>query len=257
MKVTLIPGHGAGSGPVHHQFLSSTLINDTIAVDAGCIGFYGSPQDQARVRHVILSHTHLDHMASLAIFVENAYEGKADCVTIHGSSVVLDCLQKDVFNDRIWPDFIALSRNNERPFLRLAPFEPGQTIVLEGVQFTSILLNHVVQTAGYLIRDGSSEIAFVSDTAETDEIWKQINARPNVQAVFLEATFPNRMRWLADVSKHLTPELFASEVGKLSRPTRVIAIHLKGRFQDEVTKELMALNLPTLEIGQFGVPYTF
>ena len=115
MKVTLLPSTiGGGS---EHQYLSSCLINDTFAIDAGCLGFWGSPQDQARVRHVVLSHTHMDHLASLPIFVENAYEGKAECVTVHGSRAVLDCCQEHLFNEKVWPDFIALSQG-DRPFLR-------------------------------------------------------------------------------------------------------------------------------------------
>ena len=62
---------------------------DTVAIDAGCLGFWGTPQEQARVRHVLLSHTHMDHLASLPIFVENAYEGKAECVTGYASRNVL------------------------------------------------------------------------------------------------------------------------------------------------------------------------
>ena len=64
-------------------------------VDAGSLGFYQSAQEQSRVRHVLITHTHIDHVASLPIFVENAYEGKADCVTVHGSAEVLDSLESN------------------------------------------------------------------------------------------------------------------------------------------------------------------
>ena len=82
MKIVLVPSTVMASGPTHYQFTTSAVINDTIAVDAGSLGFYLSPQEQARIRHVFLSHTHIDHVASLPIFVENAYEGKADCVRV-------------------------------------------------------------------------------------------------------------------------------------------------------------------------------
>jgi ribonuclease BN (tRNA processing enzyme) len=254
VKLTLIPSSVAGSGPEHHQYLSSCLINDTLALDAGCIGFYQAPHDQARVRHVLLSHTHMDHLASLPIFVENAYEGKTDCVTVHASATVLDCCQRDLFNDRIWPDFLALSRG-ERPFLKMSPFEAGQTIELDGLHVTAVELNHVVPTVGYVVRDGQGSIAFVSDTGPTDEVWRQVNQLPDLKAVFLEVTFPNEMAWLADLSKHLTPATFAAEVAKLRRPVRVIVVHVKARYQTQVLAELRALNLPNVEIGQFGTPY--
>src|SRR5450755_1810371 len=97
VKISLIPSSVLGS-PEHHQFLSSAIVNDAIAVDAGCLGFYRSAEEQSRIKHVLVSHTHMDHLASLPIFVENAYEGKSDCVTVHASADVLDCCQRDLFN---------------------------------------------------------------------------------------------------------------------------------------------------------------
>jgi ribonuclease BN (tRNA processing enzyme) len=255
VKITLIPSAVAGSG-VDPQYLSSSVINDTIALDAGCLGFYRSPTDQARVRHVLLSHSHLDHLASLPIFLENVYDAGSKGVTIHASSAVLESCQSDLFNERIWPDFIALSQAG-MPFLQLSPFEPGQTIHLEGLRITAVSLNHVVPTVGYLVADEHSTIAFISDTAQTEEIWQRVNAAANLKAVFLEATFPNSMAWLADVAKHLTPATLALEVQKLTRPTRIIVVHVKARYRAQVVAELQALNLPDLEIGRFGTAYTF
>jgi ribonuclease BN (tRNA processing enzyme) len=254
MKLILIPS-SVGSGP-DHQYLSSCLINDTIALDAGCVGFWGAPQEQARVRHVLLSHTHMDHLASLPIFVENAYEGKAECVTLHASRNVLECCQEHLFNQKIWPDFIALSQG-ERPFLRLSPFEAGETRELDGVRITAVALDHVVPTVGFLIADDHSAVAFISDTGPTDEIWRQVNAASDLKAVFLETTFPDEFGWLADLSKHLTPATLALEAAKLTRPTRLVVIHIKARYQDRVIAELRALGLAGLEIGQAGITYTF
>ena len=257
MKVTLVPSTVVGGGPEHYQYTSSAVLNDTIAIDAGCLGFAQSPQQQVKVRHVLLSHTHIDHVASLPIFVENVYEGKKDCVTLYGSSAVLDSCQRDLFNDRLWPDFFALSKNSDKPFLKASPFEAGQTMELEGLKITAVALDHVVPTSGFVVEDEHSAVAFVSDTGPTDEIWRVAGATPNLKAVFVEATFPNNLGWLADVSKHLTPALLAGELKKLARPARVIIVHIKARFQAQVIAELTSLNLPGLEIGQFAVPYTF
>jgi ribonuclease BN (tRNA processing enzyme) len=257
VKVTLVPSTVAGSGPGHFQYLSAAVLNDAVAVDAGSLGFYQSAQRQARIRHVLLTHTHIDHLASLPIFVENAYEGRTDPVTIHGSAEVLDSLQRDLFNNRIWPDFLALSRDSDRPFLRTARLDPGQAVELEGLRFTAVALDHVVPTVGYVVEDGHSSVAFVSDTGPTDEVWRVANARPNLKAVFVEACFPNEMTWLAEISKHLTPALLAGELRKLERPARAIIVHIKARYQAQVVAELEGLRDPRIEVGQFGVPYTF
>ncbi len=254
MKITLVPSSVLGS-PEHHQFLSSALVNDVLAVDAGCLGFYCSAQEQARIRHVLVSHTHTDHLASLPIFLENAYEGTTDCITVYGSADVLDCCRRDLFNNRIWPDFIALSQG-DRKFLNMMAFESGQALDLEGLKITAVELNHVVPTSGYIVSDGRVSVAFISDTGPTDEIWRRLNALADLKAIFLEATFPNNLAWLADVSKHLTPATFAMELKKLNRPVRTVVVHMKARYQPQVMAEIRALNLPQVEFGQFGIPYT-
>ena len=112
-------------------------------------------------------------------------------------------------------------------------------------------------TAGLTVLAKETAILIVSDTGPTELIWKRANAAHNLKAVFLEASFPNKMAWLADVSKHLTPALFAAEVGKLKKQVAVIAVHIKARNRDEVVKELGELEIPGMEIGRFGKAYTF
>jgi ribonuclease BN (tRNA processing enzyme) len=259
VKILLVPSSVLESDEDAHQYLTSCLINDTIAIDAGSLGFFKSPDDQARIKHILISHTHIDHIASLPIFVENAYEAKRDCVTIHGSETVLDCLQRDLFNDRVWPDFIRMSLNESReaPFLKLETLEAGKPIDLDGVRITPVPVDHLVPTMGFIIEEGDVSVVVSSDTGPTEELWQRANRVPNLKAVFLEVCFPNNMEWLAKSSKHLTPLSFAGEVGKLHRPAKVIAVHIKARFHDQVVKELEALCLSNLEIGHFGVPYHF
>ncbi len=256
MKVLLVPS----SAPTHLQadvqHTSSYLINDSIVIDAGSIGFFGSPQDQARIKHVLITHAHLDHIASLPMLLENAYDHTGDCLTLHGSQAVIECLQRDIFNDRVWPDFIKLSQT-QSPFLKINVLQERQTLMLEGLRITSIPVNHLVPTTGFLIEDAASAIVIASDTGPTQEIWDKARGVAQLKAVFLEAAFPNRMEALAHAARHLTPSLFLQEARKLERTVKYIAVHLKPRFRDEIVNELMALGLPNLEIGRFDVEYSF
>jgi cAMP phosphodiesterase len=188
--------------------------------------------------------------------VENAYEGKRDCMTVHGSPAVLDCLRRDIFNNRVWPDFLSLS-TPEAPFLRLATLEAGRPVEIDGLKITPVPVDHVVPTFGFIVEDGKGAVAISSDTGPTEEIWRHANVTADLKAVFLEATFPDSMAPLATVAKHLTPAMFADEVRKLNRPVRVIAVHLKARFHAQMVKELGALGLANLEIGRSGKTYSF
>jgi len=255
VKITLLPSTVGDPSPDQHQYATSVLINETVVIDAGSIGFVGSAQEQARIRHILLSHSHIDHVGSLPIFVENAFEAGRQGVTVHGNNHVLDALQRDLFNDRIWPDFILLSRGENR-FLTLSLIEPGETCVLEGLTITATPMTHVVPTQGYILSDSQATVAIFSDTGPTEEVWRQLNALPRLDAVFVECCFPEALTWLAEVSLHLTPRLLAGELAKLKRATRVIAVHLKARFRTEIIGELARI-LPGVEIGRFGVPYCF
>jgi hypothetical protein len=50
---------------------------------------------------------------------------------------------------------------------------------------------------------------------------------------------------------------FAAELRKLSRPVRVVAMHLKARYQAEVATQLRSLGIAELELAQFEMPYVF
>jgi ribonuclease BN (tRNA processing enzyme) len=254
VKVTLVPSAIPGSGPEPFQYLTSFVLNDTVALDGGSLGFYGSPQEQAGVRHLFVSHSHIDHIASLPILAENAYEGKRECLTVYGSEAVLECLRSDVFNDRVWPDFFRLS-SDDAAFLKAVPLEPGRAVEVGGLRLTPVPVNHVVPTLGFVVEDGGAAAVFPGDTGPTEEIWHAANRAPNLKAVYLEATFPSTMAWLADASMHLTPALFAQEVRKLTSPAALLAVHLKPRYRTQIIEELLALGLPNLEIARPGHPY--
>jgi cAMP phosphodiesterase len=259
VKITLLPSSVSEYHRDQLQFLSSYLVNDTLAIDAGCIGFFGSPQEQARIKHVLITHTHLDHIASLPIFVENAFEAGGEPVTIHGTEAVLDCLRRDLFNDRLWPDFVSLS-GGDVTFLKLQTLVPGQPVFLEGLRITPVPVNHVVPTVGFLVEDDAAAVVLAADTGPTQALWERANQAPDLKAVFLEVTFPDAMAGLAELAKHLTPATFAVEVGKLKQRKEqpaVIAVHLKPRFREQIVSELKALGLANLQIARFGRAYEF
>lgn len=255
MKITLLPS-SVVPGVEPSQFLTTFLIDDVVAIDAGSLGLIGSTEDQARIKHVFLTHTHMDHLASLPIFIENVFEEGANCPTIYGSSAVLDCLRRDIFNDRLWPDFIAMSSENS-PFLKLVLIREGQTIAVEGLRITPVNVDHLVPTQGMIVEGPNATVVVASDTGPTQKLWEIANTSASLKAVFLEAAFPDELTWLADASKHLTPERFAGEVKKIKPGVAVLAVHIKPKYLERISAELAALGLPMIEICEPGRPYHF
>ena len=256
MKVHIIPSSVGSSS--RHQILATYVINDSVAIDAGVLGLLSPLEAQRRVRHVFLSHSHLDHLATLPIFIDNVYVHGPDCPTVWGSPQVLETLQSDLFNDRIWPDMIRLS-GEESPFVKLESLSPELPVEVEGLQITPIELKHVVPVFGFLVEELSTGAAvmFVSDTAPSERVWEVANLTPGLKGIFLESSFPNSMRWLADKAAHLTPELFRSELSKLQRPVPVYVIHVKLAFEAKILEELQALKLTNLQIAEPGTTLEF
>ena len=238
------------------QYVSTYLINGTVAIDAGCLGFWGTPQEQRAVRHVFLTHSHTDHIASLPIFTENVWTPSDDCPEIYGSAETLDVVQRDIFNNRIWPDFVALSAGMP-PFLRMREVHSGVPVTVDGLTITPVKVDHLVPTVGFVVSDRDAAVIFGGDSGPTDTIWQIAHQTPRLRAVFLEACFPNSMAALAKASLHLTPEMFAREVAKMPSGITVIAVHIKVCYRDQVVRELHDLHLPKLEIGECEQDYEF
>lgn len=246
MKVRIL-GSAVGVRPAL-QYVSSYVVEDSIAIDAGALGLNGPPAEQARIRHIFLTHCHLDHIATLPIFLENSYTPGREPVSIYGHPTSLADLRKYIFNDVIWPDFIRLS-TPEHPLMRLCPIEAEIPFHLDGLSITPILVNHIVETYGYIVADGTSTVVFGGDSGPTDRIWEVASGNSSPRSVFLEVCFPDAMHRLAHVSRHLTPSLFAAEVAKMPAMNAVIAVHIKARSHEETVRELLELKIPQLVIG--------
>lgn len=242
--------------PSRRQYVSSYLINGVVGIDVGCTGFYGSPQEQETIRHIFLTHSHTDHTASLPVLIENAWTPTDECPTIYGSHETLEAVQKHIFNDVMWPDFVALSRKAP-PFLRMSALQPETPVEAAGLRLTPVPVHHVVPTFAYVVEDGRSAVIFGADSGPTNRIWEIAHRTPNLRAVFLEACFPNSLYDLAKASLHLTAEMFGDEVAKIPREVKVIAVHIKVRYRAQVIRELDSLSLHNVEIGQCERDYEF
>jgi ribonuclease BN (tRNA processing enzyme) len=252
MKIRIL-GSAVGVTPAP-QFVSSYLVDDSIAIDAGALGLNGPPDHQTRIRHVFITHCHLDHIATLPVFLENSYDPKRAPVVIYGHPSALEDLRKHVFNDVIWPDFVRLTTPSH-PFLKLYPIEAEIPVVVDGFSVIPALVNHIVPAYGYIVTNGLSTVVFGGDSGPTERIWQLAASASPPRSVFIEACFPDAMSRLAEVSCHMTPRLIAAEIAKMPEVTAVIAVHIKARFREETVRELLELRIPKLTVGAPGSDY--
>ena len=197
----------------------------------------------------------MDHIASLPIFVDDLFGELTEPIRIHATEEVVGLLERDVFNDNVYPRFAAL-RNQHGPVMEYVPFRVGEEFSVAHLRATAAEVNHIVPTVGLVLTDGKSTVAFSSDTAATDQLWSLINKTPNLNALFIEASFPNSMHELAKASKHLTPQTMGEELAKLSHNgIDILAVHLKPAYRTTLIREIEALGIKGLNVMEAGLVY--
>lgn len=228
--------------------MTSFLIDGRVAIDAGAITRALTIEEQRQVRHVIITHTHMDHTNTLPFLIENSFGSNDEPVSIFCTKRVLAGVRRHLFNNDTWPDFTRIP-NHLYPSVRFEEMsiEEPFTIPKLGngpLEVTAVEVNHIVPTTGLLLRQGSASIIFTSDTGPTSRIWEVANATPDLVAIITEVSFPNRLQDVADVSLHLTPQTLKRELAKLDREVSLYLYHFKPPYVEELREELARTDLP-------------
>ncbi len=258
MKIQLLPStfdeHGCAT---HEQRLSCFLIDDRVTIDAGSIALSLSEAQHETIRDVIITHPHMDHIATLPIFVDDLFVSLREPVRIHATEEVVELLQRDIFNGTVYPPFHKFSNKHTR-VMEFVPFRTGEEFEIAHLRLRAVPVNHIVPTVGLVLTDGTTNIAFSADTYTTEDFWQLANSMPRLDALLIEASFPNEMFKLAEVSGHLTPELLGREVEKLThKELQILVMHLKPAYRETLVRELDALGLDNLSAMEPGREYTW
>ena len=254
MRIKLLPSNVHASGQL--QTLTTFVINDCLTIDAGSISVGLTPDEMSLIRHVVITHSHNDHIACLPVFVAEAFTGLDSPITIYGIEEVIQALKNFIFNDLIWPDFELIElMNGQGATIRYETLEPRQPLVIAGLRVTPIPVNHVIPTCGMMVEDDHATIIFSGDTYTTDELWQKAAEQKNLKAIFVDVSFPNELENLAAASKHFTPQSLAEDLKKLHREVEVYAVHIKPSNRQQVIAQLRALNNPLIAVAEIGRVY--
>jgi cAMP phosphodiesterase len=258
MRVQLLPSTFDSQGhATFEQRLTCFLIDECVAVDAGSIALGVNDEQRKTVRDIIVTHPHMDHIASLPIFIDDLFESLQSPVRVYATPEVIDLLERDIFNWNVYPRFSEL-KNEYGPVMEYVPIPTGEEFKIAHLTVSAVPVNHIVPTIGLLVSDGKSTVAFSSDTSETDEFWKLINRAPSINALLIEASFPDSMAKLAEVSRHYTPASLRRDLRKLSHNgLDILAVHIKPAYRQMVIDELTALRIPGLGIMEPGKIYNW
>jgi cAMP phosphodiesterase len=224
---------------------SSFLLDDDVLIDAGTGVGDLTLAELARIDHIFISHSHLDHVLAIGLLADSVLrqrQGKP-AVVVHALPATIDALRTHIFNGVIWPDFTRLP-SAESPVLRLQPFELGQVIELGPQRRIEVLpAQHTVPAVGFAAFAGGPDApawVYTGDTGPNAALWARLN-QIRVAALVIETAFRDDEVQLARISRHLCPTVLANELAKLAQPTDVHITHIKPGETEAVMGEVATL----------------
>jgi ribonuclease BN (tRNA processing enzyme) len=194
---------------------TSFLIDGEILVDAGTGVGDLTLEEMAKIDNVLLTHSHLDHVAALPLMVDAIASQRSGPLKVHALGKTIEALKQHIFNNVIWPDFTTIP-SVEAPFVSFHEIRVGQTLQF-GDKYVEVLpAVHTVPAAGFAVTAGHGCWIFTGDTERNPALWARIN-KLNVAMLVIETAFSNREKDLARRSLHLSPGVLAAELDCISK----------------------------------------
>lgn len=215
---------------------TSYLVDDTILIDGGT-GIGDLTLDEMRkIRHVFLTHAHLDHIAGLPLLVDTIFQALKTPLPIHAQPETIEALQENIFNWKIWPDFSELP-DESSPVMAFEPMSPAAPVTVEGLTFRMIPVDHTVPSTALYVTDGERSFCFSGDTGTNESLWAGLNEAGRLDFLLMECAFPNENEELARISKHYWPTQLAKDLQLLRHRPRIGITHLKPGGEAETWRQ--------------------
>ncbi len=258
MRIQLLPSSFDENGCASkHQHLACFVFDECVAVDAGSLAMAATDKQREKIRDIVLTHAHLDHIAGLPLFIDDLFTSLESPINIFATDEVIEIIHRNIFNWEIYPDFAELS-NKHGKILNYNTFENGTVFTIKHLHFKSVKVNHKVPTVGFIISDDKTSIAFSSDTSEMEDFWTVVNAEKNLSALFIECAFPDELEDLAHSAHHLTPKLLHRQLNKFNcKDCPVYVINIKPMYFEQIVTQIEKLKISNLEIFNVGEIYHF
>lgn len=254
MQVRVL-GSSGSEVPGHNS--PAFLIDDFLLLDAGTVSLSLDIQAQCKISHILLTHAHLDHIKGIPFLLDNIVSSEQSRrITVLSGKDVLADLKRNIFNDRIWPDFTMLP-TPQMPVLQYESISTRGSFEIRGFRVYASRVNHAVPAYGYMVENASRHsLLYTGDTGPTDAIWKRMRGRM-VKGVIVEVSFPDEMQDLAIASGHLTPSLLKQEIQKMpSVPANIYITHLKPYYRETIERQLREIDGVSITLLEDGLTFT-
>lgn len=249
MNIEVLGCYGNIIGDYH---TTAFLINDSLLLDAGTVTEVLDDERLKDIKHVLISHTHIDHLKGLFPLVDELVMMGSFGFELISTAEILRSISDNLFNDLIWPDFTAIP-SERRAIMKLREIETGKSSLVDNLSVQPIPVSHTVACVGYLIKEEGSGFMYTADTGLTERFWELAREGSGIEFIIADVSFPNRLEKLAMKSGHMTLSMLVERLERFNLGhMKVFISHMKPIFLKEILSDLTLLgrsNIKPLEQG--------
>ena len=235
MIIRVLGAHNAES---INTKLVSLVIDDVIAIDTGCLASELTFSEQEKIKAILLTHGHYDHIRGVPSF---AFNNPNQTTKIFATPQTLKLLSSHLVDGVIYPKFTTkIPFFLEKPSLKFVALEPFKAVDINGYQIKPLPVNHTINTVGFEVTSiNGKNVFYTGDTGPgLSALWDYISP----QVIIMDLTFPNRLENRAINSAHLCPKMLKNELQNFFRVKnyypKIFLIHLSPKLEKEIKSEV-------------------
>ena len=217
--------------------LVSFLIDDVLAVDAGSLVSELTFPEQRKIKAILLSHGHYDHIRAVPAF---AFNNSDRTTKVIATPKTLEILSSHLIDGVVYPKFTSEASFLRKATLQLVPVEPFNQQNIEGYKVMVVPMQHPLDGVGFEITSSDGKTLFY--TGDTGPSLSSIWGRISPQLIIADVTWPNSLSTAARNAGHLCPKMLKKELAEFRRLKgyfpRVVIIHLSPQYEPEIEREV-------------------
>ena len=217
--------------------LVSFLIDDVLAVDAGSLASELTFTEQKKIKAILLSHGHYDHIRAVPAFAFNNSDRTAKVIA---TPKTLEILSSHLINGVVYPKFTSEASFLRKATLQLVPVVLFKRQNIEGYEVMAVPVRHNLDGVGFEITSGDGKTLFYTgDTGPgLSSMWGNISP----QLIIADVTWPNSLANAAKDAGHLCPEMLKEELIEFRRVNgylpKVAVLHMSPQYEPEIEREI-------------------
>lgn len=237
MDIKVLGAHNCES---QHTRCVSLLIDDTLAIDAGSLTSSLTFDHQQRLKAILLTHQHYDHIRDIPFLAMNFFL-RGTTINIYSILPVYQALSQHLLDGKLYPNFLEMPQPH--PSINFTIVEPHQPWHISGYSILPVPVSHAVPTIGYQVTAPDGKMVFY--TADTGPGLSQCWPHISPQLILSEVTASDRYQDFGRETGHLTPHLLKQELVRFREikgylPPLVL-VHMNPNLESEIATEIAAV----------------